>query len=614
MRDELLLYYERELDFIRKLAADFAEKYPEVAGRLLLDPAKASADPHVERLIEAFSMLTARVHLRLDDDFPEVTDALLGILYPHYIAPIPSTTVVQLSLDPEQGKADEGVLVDRHSLMRAKPVNEVRCRFRTVYPVRLWPIEVSELDFIGANTIDARLPDGARSALRIRIRPTVEAPISEFSIPALTFYLHAGSGIVHVLHELLLRDPLGLVVRKGSEGQAVVLDPGHIRPVGYARDEGMLEYPKESFFGYRLLQEYFAFPDKYLFAELGGLDRVKGGEDAEYLEISVLFSESLNDIEIRLGPENLKLGCTPAVNLFSHTVDPIRLTHTSVDYPVSPDVRSPRSYEVYSVTSVSSTTPGTSEVKRFEPFYAIRHGSAQADDVAFWHTSRRPAMRKDDSGTDVDIRLVDRSFSPLAPAADVLHVNALCTNRDLPSRLQFGDPQGDLQLEGRPEITKVTCLTKPTPTLRPPIGSGSRWRLVSHLTLNYLSLSDGNGDGSGESQSLDSLREILKLYEFADTAVTRQRIEGLVGLRSKKVLRRVRQGGATGFARGIEVELEFDEEKYTGGGVFLFASVLERFLGLYTSLNSFTQTVARVRQRGGVLKKWPPRAGEIQIL
>lgn len=614
MRDQLLHYYERELGFIRRTAGEFAAKYPEVAGRLLLEPTKCD-DPHVERLIEAFAMLSARIQIRLNDDFTEVTDALLSVLYPHYLSPIPSMTVVQLDVDPEAGLTGKGLGIDRHSVLYSRPVNNVRCRFRTAYPVTLWPIEIDSVELVTATGLGSRLPAGVRSALRIRLKTLGGVSFSELEIDRLRLFLDAESGVVHRLYETFLRDPRGLAVQKGAGTPVEILPADCIQPVGFSKDEGLLDYPEESFLGYRLLQEYFSFSDKFMFVELRGLDRLSIDVDGDHLDVSVLLPESAAEIDLRVDKSHLKLGCTPAANLFEHEADPIRLTHTSLEYPVVPDARAPDAYEVYSIVEASSHVMGRTDVERYEPMYRLRHGAASNEVTGFWHATRRPSIRRGDAGTEMFVSLVDEAFDPLAPPAEVLHVRTLCTNRDLPSRLSFGDPAGDFDLEGKPGISRIRCLRSPTAPMRAPIGEGSRWRIVSHLSLNYLSLSEdsgANGDGSG--RALDALREILKLYDFADSPVTRQRIAGLTGLRSRKIVRRIGSGDAGGFARGTQVELEFDQDQYTGTGVFLFASVLEAFLGLYGSLNAFTQVVAKTRQREGALKQWTPRAGEIQLL
>jgi type VI secretion system protein ImpG len=610
-RDALLLYYERELRFIRKLASGFAEKYPEVASRLLLEPTKCE-DPHVERLIEAFAMLTARVHLRIDDDFSEISDSLLGVVYPHYTRPVPSMTIVQLQVDPDLGAVEGGFAVEAGSLLHSRPVNGVRLCFRTAYPLRLFPVEVAEVEIAPVSALEVAAPQGAASALRIALRTQGGVPFSALALDQLRFFLDAGSGSIHSLYELFLRDPRGLMLR--AEGvPPLLLPPESIRPVGFGRDEGLLEYPPESFLGYRLLQEYFSFPDKFLFVELAGLGRATRRVEGEELELLVFLPESAAQIDVRVEPENLKLGCTPAVNLFPHTADPIRVTQTAVEYPVHADARSPRAFEIYSIREVSSIAAGPGQGRSYAPFYGVRHGLA-GDTQAHWYATRRPALAKGDAGTDVFLTLVDPDFALLEAPGEVLQVETLCTNRDLPGRLPFGDPSGDFQLEGRPGISRIVALRKPTDPLPPPIGPSSRWRLVSHLCLNYLSLIDGEARGEEESPALRTLHEILRLYDFADSAVTRQRIAGLISLRTRPVVRRIGRGEHAGFVRGVEAELEFDPSRYTGSGVFLFASVLERFLGLYTSLNSFTQTVAKVRHQPGELKRWAPRAGEVQVL
>jgi type VI secretion system protein ImpG len=611
-RDDLLHYYERELVFIRKLAGEFAEKYPEVAGRLQLGSA-ASADPHVERLIEAFAMLTARIQLRLDDDFSEITDGLLGILYPHYLAPIPAIAIARLELDADAPCPPHGLRVERHTLLRSKPVQGVRCAFRTAYPLTLWPIRVKEAALVQASALGVPLPPEVRSALRLRLEVIGGGSFAELEVDRLRFYFDGQLGPAHRLHELFLRDPRGLAVQRVTEAKgtpaaaspARLLGPESIHPVGFERDEGLLVYPDESFLGYRIVQEYFAFAEKFLFVELRELG-LHGPGSA--VDVSLLLAESASELDLRVQPEQFALGCTPAVNLFEMTADPVRVTHRTLEYPVTPDARKRDSYEVYSIRSAVSSERGSGRITRYEPIYTARHGAGASG--AYWYATRRGSLRKDDQGTDVFLSLVDESFNPAEPPSDVLTLELLCTNRDLPARLAFGDPRGDFEVQGQPGVARALCIRAPSEARRAPIGRGSRWRIISHLALNHLSLADEEDPQA----ALDALREILKLYDFSDSPATRQRIAGLIGVRTRRIVRRVGEGERCGFARGSEVELLFDPDQYAGTGVFLFASVLEVFLGLYTSLNSFTRTVARTQLREGVLKRWSPRAGEIPLL
>ncbi len=612
MPDALLGYYDRELRFIRKLVWSFAEKYPEVAGRLLLEPTKCE-DPHVERLIEAFAMIAARIQLRLDDDFSEVSDALLGIIYPHFLNPIPSATIVQLSLDEKQAAPATGVEVERHSVLHARPVDGVRCRFRTTQDVRLWPLEVQDVEVRPA---PAGAPREARSALRIRLRATGSAKLHELALDRVAFFLDAPAGVADELYRMLACDAQGVLVQRGG-ARPVLLPAERVRPMGFERDEALLPYPSESFAGYRLLQEYFAFEAKFLFVEISGLP---GPAAAPYdaLELHVLLPQPAAQIRTRPEREHFRLGCAPAVNLFPHLCEPVPVTHFSVEYPVVPDARARASYEVHSISSVTSVQPGDARITSYQPFYGLHHGIARDGEAAYWHLARRPSLLADDAGSEVFLSTVNPRFQPAELATEVLTVRALCTNRELPAKLPFGDPDGDFEIERKPQVSRIRCLRKPSAPIRPPLGPGSRWRLVSHLALNHLSLADvavaEGGSPAPQPEALEAVREILRLYDFADSPVTRQRIAGLTGLATQRVVRRVGKGGDAGFARGLAVRLDFDEERFQGSGAFLFASLLERFLALYASINSFTQLEARTRRGAELLKRWPPRAGEVQLL
>jgi type VI secretion system protein ImpG len=618
MHESLLGYYDQELRFIRKMVWSFAEKYPEIAGRLLLEPTKCE-DPHVERLIEAYAMMAARIQMRLEDDFSEVSDALLGIVYPHILRPIPSSTVVQLALDDKQSVPPAGLDVGRHSLLYTRPVDGVRCRFRTCYPVKLWPIEVTEVELVSAPTTGTLLPAEARSALRIRLKASGSAKLNELELDRLSFFLDAPPGISDGLYRMFAKDAVGALVQCGSDTRPRFLSSDKIRPLGFEEDEALIDYGRESFAGYRLLQEYFAFETKFMFAEVSGLP---GASETPYdfIDLSILLTQPIAQITLRPEVEHLKLGCTPASNLFPHVAEPIQITQRAVEYPVVPDARAHASYEVHSIESVTSVRSDSSSITTYAPFYGIHHGMSREREEAFWHSARRPSMLADDAGTDVYLSTVNSNFEPSAPGAEVLTVHLLCTNRDLPAKLPFGDPAGDLEIERKPQVASIRCLRRPTAAIRPPLGPGSRWRLVSHLSLNQLSLSDGPiGEGEADLEpwagdALLAFQEILKIYDFSDSPGTRQRIAGLSGMRTRRVLRRVGRGASGGFARGLEVELQLDEERFQVSGAFLFASVLERFLGHYTSINSFTQTVARTTKGSEVLCRWPPRAGSQQLL
>ena len=494
MRDELLDYYERELRFIRRSASEFAARYPAVAGRLLLEPEKCE-DPHVERIIEAFAMLSARVHMRLDDDFPELNTALLGVLCPHYTAPVPSTTVVRFEADPAQGVPPEGLRIERRSLLYARPLDGIRCRFTTCYPVTLWPLEVTSAKVLSIERREPACPEGVAGAIRIGLRTRGGVPFSELPIDGLRFFLNGEASVIYPLHEIIHREGMGLRIR-ADRLTPLLLEPEAIRPVGFESDEGIIDWPLESFLGYRLLHEYFTFPDKFLFLDLAGLDRALPAVKKEDLEIDILLKRWPGELSERIEPENFALGCAPAVNLFPQQADPVSLKQTRVEYPLVPEVHAPHAFEVHAVTGITGSAPGRKGVKAYRPFYSLKHGDSTDAEPAFWHLVRRPSPRKNDPGTDTFLTLVDRDFKPAEPPDEVLYVTVLCSNRELPARLPFGDVRGDFQLEGHPEIRSIRCLRKPTPPLRHHLRDGTRWKLISHLSLNYLSIEELAGDGT----------------------------------------------------------------------------------------------------------------------
>jgi type VI secretion system protein ImpG len=613
VRDELLLYYERELNYLRQLGAQFAEKYPKIAGRLVLEADKCE-DPHVERLLEAFAFLAARVHLKIDDDFPEITEALLSILYPHYIRPIPSMSIVEMNLDAEQGSATVPQKIPRGSVLNSKPVGGVPCQFRTCFDTTVWPIRVTAVDWTTPERLSPPIKSAeAAAAIRIEFQAPADVVMAQLGMDSLRLFIAGDPIVSNTLYELLCSKTVQILVRdpsSGSKMRPVPLRADQLQPSGFAESQSMLPIPRRTFPGYRLLQEYFTFPDKFFFVELSGLNEVwpygfKDKFELVFLIAPFELSERRQVLELGIGPKTFRINVTPIVNLFSLTAEPILLEQRKFEYAIVPDVRRPMGTEVFSIDEVVSINPQTSDVLRFEPFYSYRHATMRDKRQTFWMAHRRPSSKANDEGTEVSISMVDLSARPVQPEADTLTIRLTCTNRDLPSRLPFGNEAGDFELEGGAAIKRIVALRKPTSTIRPPTGKAALWRLISHLSLNYLSLVD---DGR------EAFQEILKLYNFGGSAYSEKQIESITDLTSARSFARLFSENGVTFARGTKVQMEFDEEQFAGGGVFLFASVIERFLGEYASMNSFSQLTARTKQRKEVLKEWPPRAGERILL
>jgi type VI secretion system protein ImpG len=527
--------------------------------------------------------------------------------------------ILQFPLDSERGALPEGFSIPTQSRVHTQPIDGLSCRYRTAYPVTLWPIEVASARLQPPPFPPAlKAPARAEAALRLQLDCQAGLKFSELALDRLRFYLSGESQVIANLYEILFTHTTQVLFRsldKDIKPESVVLTPEQaVFQVGFERDEGLLPYPKQSFPGYRLLTEFFAFREKFLFFDLGGFQRVRQAGFGQSLEVVFFLDRTQLSLEQSVEANTFRLGCSPIVNLFEQTAEPIPLTHARHEYRVLPDVANSSGMEVYSIDSVSSTDPTVNETTEYAPFYSYRHGGDRENARAFWYASRRPSLRENDNGSDVYLHLVDLDFNPRLPAKSVVVVRTTSLNRDLPDLLQRAGEDLYFELEQAAPVNRLQCLRSPTSTLRPPLRRGAHWRLISHLSLNHLSLSD-------PVAGREALQEILRLYDFSSsdtgrhvTAVSRQLIDGIMSVASRPVVGRTGGPTASGFCRGTEITIEFDEEKYVGTGVFLFASMLERFLGLYSSINSFSQLIAKTKQGEETIKKWPPRAGDLALL
>jgi type VI secretion system protein ImpG len=610
LRNELRDYYESELTFLRQIGAEFADKYPKIASRLLLESDRCE-DPHVERMLEAFALLAARVHLRIDDDFPQITEALLNILYPHYLRPVPSMTVAQFHTDPESGKLTSALKIPKGTVLYSRPVEGVPCKFRTSYDATVWPLKVSQAQWMTPDRIRPALRASEAAVLRVELECFPDVSFEKLDLETLSFYLNGENSVVHAVYELLCRNCVRILLRDPSKPKSPVreISARSLQPMGFGENEDVLPYPRRSFMGYRLLQEYFAFPEKFFFMSLKGLSELQRAGFTSKAELLFMISPFEQDgrhqrLEVAVNEKTLRLGCAPIVNLFSQVAEPILVDQTRYQYPIVPDARRRQTMEIYSVDEVVSTDAETHETVTYHPLYSERH-AVQGTSPAYWYITRSVSNRKGDEGTDVFLSLVDLSARPMQLDYDTVTVRCTCTNRDLVTRLPFGSETGDFEMAGGAAIKRIIALHKPTRTLRPPLDGKTLWSLVSHLSLNYLSIVN---DGK------EALQKILELYDFSDSADIKKQITGISSVSSRRHFTRVASEHGVGFARGMRIEIEFDEEQFSGSGAYLFASVLEKFFGLYTSMNSFTQLVARSRQRREALEEWTPRAGQSVLI
>ncbi len=623
MSQELWPFYDRELRFLRELAVEFARKYPREAQYLGQDDAGRSNDPHVERLIESVALLAAKVRHKVDDDFPELTDALFHILYPHYLSPVPSMAILELVPNPGTDLA-EGLSVPRLSRFQARAnvatvegKETVSCEYRSTSPVTLWPMALSEAKLVGPPLPDDR-PAGTGSILRLRFEskgPTslfesgLGKPGKDGRILPVRLFLSGDGPLTAALYEVLFNNLLAVDFSNPTGPEQCRLDPAEVlQPVGFGPDEGMLPYPKTAFPGYRLLTEFFAYREKFLYFDLAGWDmaRAAGAITRNGVEVTLYLSREANpDYERAVTSRTFRLGCTPVVNLFEKTTDGITLTQQKYDYPLIPDRHNLSGHEVFSVDAVYHRNTSTGAEVSYEPFYSYRHHDRDSG-RRYWYSSRKGSFW--DKGTEVDLHFADLDFDPSLPAEGIVLAKVTCLNRDLPVKLSA--PGAELKFEPISVLpVTVKWLRAPSPTRRPRLGRGAYWRLVSHLSLNHLSIADGS---SGRA----ALQEYLSLYDFADPdqapelATIAQKVrDGILSVSGTRDVAFVPSEYGGGYARGTAVAVELQEDNYMGVGAYLFGAVLERFYALYASLNSYTRFTLKTKQRD-VVAAWPARAGE----
>ena len=608
MRDDLLHYYEQELGYLRRAGAGFAERYPKVASRLLLEPTRC-ADPHVERLLEAFAFLAARVHLKLDDDFSQISEALLSVIYPQYLRPVPSLSVAEFRLAPEQAGLTKGHAIPRGAALYSKPVGGTPCRFRTCYDTTLWPVTVTGAQWRTPDQLKPAVTGTtAVGALRVELACLPDMRLDKLELKTLRLYLNGETALVSTLYEVLCNNCVQIQLRDiGSKPPRVplVLPPSALRPVGFGPEEGVLPLDRRSMVGYGLLREYFTFPEKFFFLDLDGFDQARAAGFGPRAELILLIGpferpERRASLEAGVTERTVLLGCAPVVNLFAQDAEPVELSAARQDYLVVADARRRDTTRIYSVDEVVAVQPGSPTGLRFEPLYSFRHGANGGRPSAFWYAKARASEQTGGEDPETYLSFVDLSGAPARPPFETVTARVTCYNGDLPSRLPFGDESGDFVLPGGGPIEKIVALVKPTPVIHPPLGKPLLWRLISQLSLNYLSLVDGGAE---------ALQELLRLHNTGDAVAGEKQIGGLLDVRGTPCYARIVGQHGLSFARGHRVEITFDEDQFVGGGVYLFGSVLERFLGLYTAVNSFSILAARTRQRKELLREWPPRAG-----
>ncbi|MEJ8857253.1 type VI secretion system baseplate subunit TssF [Variovorax robiniae] len=612
--EELLPFYERELAFLRGYSQEFADNYPKIAARLAM-PSDNSEDPHVERMIQSFALLTSRISKKLDDDYPEFTEALLEILYPHYLRAFPSCSIAQFDSSEAVAKLSMGETVERGAVLKSRPMQGVTCCFRTAYDVTLAPVQIADAVFhsVVNPPLHVTLPKNATASLSVTIELVGEqTSLQKLGLDRLRVFIDAEPSLAMALADAMFLKTAAVFVEPNRSGKWTPVKGELLHEVGFDEDDALIELPARSHPAYRLLSEYFAFPEKFNFVDIDLGKAVQAVGPCRTVTLHWVMRNLRADSPVSrllegVSSRNLRLGCTPVVNLFKQPANPIRITHTAAAYPVLGDTKHASAYEVYSIDSVTivKETPGNKSFIEFRPFYSLHHGEQPRDSEHYWFARRNELVASKSPGYETEISIVDIDFDPAAPVTETLSIDITCTNRDVPSGMAVGLPGGDLFVDGNTVAQGIRLLRRPTRTQRVARGKGAHWRLISHLSLNHLSLV-----GSG----LPALKEMLRLYDHGRTAVSSRQIEALVAIEQKPATQWLPGKPFATFVRGIELHITVDEAGFVGSSLQAFARVLDHFFGLYVHLNSFTQLVILSSCGNEELVRCKPRSGDSILL
>jgi type VI secretion system protein ImpG len=605
--DDLIPYIQEELATFRRDCSVLHDKYPRLAGALGISE-DACADPGVERLVQSCAVLSARISRQLDAGHPKLIVALLQSIYPHYLYPFPSCSIVWIDHDTAQMRKPR--TISRGTELKSRVVQGMRCQFRTASDIVLSPLAVTSACYIAAATAPPgqRLDNACDAALSISFASTVQ--VRHLDMKRLSLFIDGDPSLCAALRDMLfLRTGPAFVQATGGRLWHKLQD-FPIRPAGFDDDEALLPWPARSHPAYRLLTEYFSFPEKFNFIDIdlaAILAAVPEMQDGFTLHLAVR-GMGRDTAQARtlatLDAGHLRTHCAPVVNLFTRGAAPVDLHRRVAEYPLVIDLARPAACELYSVDAARLVSGNGANqcIAELRPFYGAHHGQGRPG--GYWLVRRDEIAAQCTPGHEVRISIVDDEMRPRVPEAQTLSVDVTCSNRDTPVLLSHGAADGDLHANGILESSPIRFLRKPTPSRRFPADGRAHWRLVTHLTLNQHTLSD---------LGMVELRKMLNLYDLPHSPVTQRQIAGIVALSSKTVHEWVKGVHRAALMAGLDIRVTVDESAYVGSGLHVFAQLLDRFFALYGQINVFTRLVLVSAATGEEILKCRPRSGTLTL-
>jgi type VI secretion system protein ImpG len=595
-------YYSRELTYLRHQGAQFAKKYPQVAQRLDFT-LQESSDPHVERLLESFAYLTARLQRDIDDQFPRLTNALLSILYPQFVCCVPSLSIAEFVLSPDKGKLSDLYAIPKGTPLFINTNESETCRFQTCYDIVLGPYELVSAEIITPSShLSCASMLASPRALKLCLRSFGEG-FKRMNLKSLRFFLEGSRLFKNSMYEGLFAQETKIVALLGDpEAPDAVyeLPSGSLSQVGFKPHESVIPYPGHAHPGYRLMFEYFHFPEKFYFFDI---ENIFLPQEARMLTFFISLSDAFTFKATDITAQHFRLHCSPVVNLFSKISEPVRLNHRVHEYRLIADLKHEKTTEIHSISEVKATVDGSSRLETFDPYFSYSHQTSR-EKSAFWISRRMPSLNPDFGGTDVFLSFIDQHMDPHLPPAHTAFAHILCTNRFLAHEIPV---EALLEPERENPAARIVCLYRPTLQYYPTSEGTSQWRLISQLGLNHLSLSN-------DHTSLLALKEIVHLYADAQASGSLPELDAILKMETSSVMRRFGLDAWRGFIAGTRIRLTVDPERNTQKDLFLFASVLNHFFSLFAGINSFTELELYNQNSNEVWKTWHPIAGSKPLL
>lgn len=618
MDAKFLEFYNQELKFIRETGAEFAKEYPKIAGRIGLDGFDCS-DPYVERLLEGFAFLSARIHLKLDASFPKFTQHLMEQLFPTFLQPTPSMLIAQFTPDFDEGTLTEGVVIPKqtalHSLLGKG--EQTACEYRTSHDITLWPIKLSKAEFINAQelatyTTNSSLNYSPKTAIMLTLETAPGVKFSEIALDSLMLHIRGTESFPLYLFEAIFKGFQGCLYKSSGNKWRKQESKTSITAHGYSKEEALTPYCNRQFDGFRLLKEYFAFAKRYLFLSLDNLQSTLKACHEEKIQLLLLLDHNDTRLENLISADNFALHCTPAINLFPKRAERINVSRLNNDFHVVPDKLRPLDFEVCSITNIKGFGSSVDSTTNFLSLYG-GDDTNNSNHNAFYTSSRETrnlnvnqrkfGHRSSYIGTEVYLSLVDPKNAPYADSLRQLSVDTLCCNRDLPLMMPLGKSKTDFTIETGAPCDSVRCVGEPTRPTSPLSEGNIAWDLINQLSINFLGINDDES-----TSALLKLKTLLGLLMNKKDHAQSKQIDGIIDLKTHQITSRLPFAGPICFGRGVAIELTVDELAYEGNSVFMLGMILDQFFAQYVSINSFTQLTLNSSDRGEIYR-WPIRIG-----